>query len=91
MTEEQLAVENAEEARRTRQVQRIADLTCALLAQPPDLTLGEALMLMSRARLAAHRLFPDKDELFNMLYRPRFLRIIAERFRLPPDKTHPPS
>ena len=71
-----------EEAERVRRAQRIADLTCALLAQTADLTLEEALGKIADARREILALFPDKESFFNLLYRPRFLRIVAERLRL---------
>ena len=69
-----------EEASRARQAQRIADVTCALLAQSPGLRPGEALRLMAGARRAVLELFPGRGETFDLLYRPRFLRILSERF-----------
>lgn len=75
-----------EEARRARRAQVMADLTCALLSQTRDLSLGEALALMADARRAVLRLFPDKEPVFDLLYRPRFLRIVVERFRLSEDE-----
>ncbi len=72
-----------EEALRARRAQLVADLTCALLAQTRDLTLGEALGMVANARRAVLALFPDKEDTFNLIYRPRFMRILVERFRLP--------
>ena len=87
MTAPELAREEAirEEASRALRASRIADLTCALLAQTRGLTPGEALGLISVARLSVLELFPDKEPVFNLLYRPRFLRIVAERFGLPEE------
>ena len=75
-----------EEARRARRARRAADLTCALLSQTEDLGLGEALGMMADARREILALFPDKEAVFNLVYRPRFLRIVAERFRLSEDE-----
>jgi len=75
-----------EEAERVRRAQRMADLTCALLAQTGDLSLGEALGMMAEARREILALFPDKESVFNLLYRPRFLRIVVERFHLSGDE-----
>jgi len=75
-----------EEALRARRAQLVADTTCALLAQTRDLSLGEALAMMSRARRWVLELFPDKEQVFDLLYRPRFLRIVVERFRLSEDE-----
>jgi len=75
-----------EEAKRARRAQRVADLTCALLAQTRDLSLSEALEMMAEARRVILALFPDKESVFNLLYRPRFLRIVVERFHLSEDE-----
>ena len=69
-----------DEAARARRAQRIADVTCALLAQSPGLRPGEAIRLMAEARRAVLELFPGRGETFDLLYRPRFLRILSERF-----------
>jgi len=91
MSDPELSGEQAirEEAARSLRASRIADLTCALLAQTRDLTPGEALDLISVARHAVLDLFPDKQSTFDLLYRPRFLRIVAERFGLPEGEPQP--
>lgn len=75
-----------EEARRAHRAQLVADLTCAVLAQQHDLTLGEALQAMATARRSVLDLFPGKELAFDLLYRPRFIRILVERFRIPEDE-----
>lgn len=80
----------AEEAGRARRAQRVADVTCALLAQQPDLTLGEALVRMADARREVLALFPGQERTFDLLYRPRFLRILVERFQIPEEEIRPP-
>ncbi len=80
------AREIEEEAKRARRAQRVADVTCALLAQTQDLGLGEALGMMAEARRSILALFPDKEPVYNLIYRPRFLRIVVERFHLSEDE-----
>ena len=75
-----------DEARRARQSQRVADLTCALLSHAPQLGLGEALLHMAEARRVVLGLLPGQDETFDLLYRPRFLRILMERFGISEDE-----
>lgn len=69
-----------DEAERARRAQRIADVTCALLAHSPGLQPREAIQLMAGARRAVLEIFPGRGATFDLLYRPRFLRILAERF-----------
>jgi hypothetical protein len=80
-----------EEAKRARRAQLVADLTCSLLSQQRDLTLGEALQMMASARQAILQLFPGKELAFDLLYRPRFVRILVERFGIPEDEIDLPS
>jgi hypothetical protein len=56
------------------------DLNQAILMQQADLTLREAFDILKSTRQAAQNLFPGKDEVFELLYTPRFRRIIRERF-----------
>lgn len=55
-----------------------ADLTAYRLGHSP-LTRGEALDLIEQARLEIIELFPGKEEVFDLVLRPRFLRILNER------------
>lgn len=80
-----------EEARKARRVQLIADLTCSLLAQQSDLTLGEAVQMMAGAHRAILALFPDSEFEYSLLYRPRFIRILVERFGISADEIVSPA
>ncbi len=55
-----------------------ADLTAYRLGHTP-LTREEALDLIERARVEILELFPGKEEVFDLVLRPRFLRILNER------------
>jgi hypothetical protein len=75
--------EIAEEQRRLRWVAIVADLTQSILYQQPRLELSEAMELVNRTRVAILSLFPGKELVYDLLYRPRFDRAIAERFSHP--------
>ncbi len=45
----------------------------------PDLPRGEALALIERTREEILELFPDKGNVFDLVLRPRFLRLLNER------------
>jgi hypothetical protein len=68
-----------EEEKKLRRLRIIVDLTAAVLAQE-RLTMDEALDLMNAARGAALRLFPGKEQTYNIIYGRRFSRILKERF-----------
>ena len=55
-----------------------ADLTAYRLGHTP-LTREEAFALIERTRAEILELFPEKGEVFDLVLRPRFLRILNER------------
>jgi hypothetical protein len=65
-----------------RRLRFVVDLAQAVLMQS-DLTLRESLDLMENAKKAALALFPDKESVYDLIYTPRFRRIIEERFTIP--------
>lgn len=70
-----------EENRRIKRLRFIVDLAQAVLMQS-ELSLQEALTLMDNTKRAALLLFPDKEDVYDLIYTPRFRRIIAERFKV---------
>ena len=71
-----------EEARRLRRLQLMMSMVMSVISQDPDLTLEEAAELAANARRAALTMFPDKELAYDILYRPRLLRLMSERFPL---------
>lgn len=57
------------------------DLAVTLLWQV-DLTLTEAQEVVEHAKKTALELFPDKEQTFDLIYGPRFRRVLAEKYRL---------
>lgn len=74
--------EMREENRKIRFLRFLVDFSI-LSIQQNDLSLGEALKIVEDAKCAACKLFPGKEETFELIYRPRFQRVIEERFRSP--------
>lgn len=70
----------AEEERRLRQLRLVVDITAQILAEDQSVTLCEALRLIETARATAARLFPGRQDTFDLVVRPRLERIILERF-----------
>ena len=68
-----------EENRKIRFLRFLVDFTL-LSIQQDTLSREQALQRVEDARQVACRLFPEKEETFDLIYRPRFLRIIEERF-----------
>jgi hypothetical protein len=74
--EELLAEDN-----RLRRLRRAMDITAALLWKI-NLTLAEAQDVISHAKRTALQLFPDKEATFELIYSPRFRRILNEKYQL---------
>jgi len=70
-----------EENRKIRYLRLLVDLS-TLSIQQDDLFIEEALDRVEDVKRAACSLFPGKEEVFELIYRPRFKRIIEERFGL---------
>jgi hypothetical protein len=68
-----------EEEKKMRRLRFVVDLSQAILMQA-DLTLREAFEIMRDTKKAAVALFPGKEQVFDLVYAPRFKRIISERF-----------
>jgi len=68
-----------EENRRIRYLRFLVDFSI-LSIQREDLSLEEASGLVEDVRRAACGLFPGKEEVFELIYRPRFNRVIKERY-----------
>jgi hypothetical protein len=69
------------EERKLRRLGRAMDLAAALLWRV-DLTLDEARDVVNHAKRTALELFPDKEETFDLIYGPRFRRILIEKYHL---------
>ncbi len=70
------------EEKKIRRLCFLVDLTEAVLTQS-DLSLQESLDLMENTKKAALGFFPDKESVYDLVYAPRFNRIIHERFMIP--------
>ncbi len=67
-----------EEKRRLRQLRLIVDFTAQMLYQA-DISIPEMLELVEATKKTVLHLFPGKEFQFELIYRPRFNRIIQER------------
>jgi len=74
--------EELDEARRIRRLQLMMNLVMQVFAQDPKLTLEEASQMVADSRTAALAMFPGKELAYDLIYRPRFQRLMQERFRL---------
>jgi len=68
-----------DETKNLRRLQLMVDLTIQILYQTADLSLSEGLWHIQNAKNFALTLFPNKAETFDLLYKPRLLRVLKER------------
>lgn len=69
-----------EEKRKIRRLRVLVDLTTSVLYQDAALTLEEAQQLVRGAEKSILKMFPDKQQTFDLVLRPRFERILRERW-----------
>jgi hypothetical protein len=68
-----------EENRKIRYLRFLVDFSI-LSIQQDDVSLGEALRVVEDVKRVACTFFPGKEDTFELIYRPRFNRVIQERF-----------
>jgi len=74
--------EQEEERRKLRRLQIMMSMVMSVISQDTDLSVEEAAELAANAKRAALAMFPDKEFAYDILYKPRLQRLMAERFRL---------
>jgi hypothetical protein len=71
-----------EEARLIRRLQLMMNLVLQTIAQDHSLTIDDASQMIADARSAALAMFPGKELAYDLIWRPRFQRLMRERFRI---------
>jgi hypothetical protein len=70
-----------EENRKVRRLQLVVDLMTNVLRQS-EMTVEEAAELVAATRKFALRLFPGEEQTYDMIYKPRFQRLLAEKYKI---------
>jgi len=70
-----------EESRRLRRLRIVVNLALNVIAQG-EVPIEEAHNLIAATRRLALQLFPGKGEVYDLIYRPKFQRLINEVYRL---------
>ena len=70
-----------DEDKRIRRLRRLVDFSLAHIAQS-RISLDEAHRVFDAVRVRAIEMFPGKEATFDLIYTPRFRRLIAEKFSL---------
>ncbi len=71
-----------DEARLIRRMQMMMNMVMQVIAQDSTLTIDDASQMIADARTAALAMFPGKELAYDLIWRPRFQRLMRERFRL---------
>lgn len=75
-------LETQQEARLIRRMQLMMNLVLQTIAQDASLTIDDASQMIADARSAALTMFPGKELAYDLIWRPRFQRLMRERFRI---------
>ncbi len=76
------AAELAQEQRLLRRLQMMMNMVMQTIAQDGSLTVDEASQMVADSRRAALAMFPGKELAYDLIWRPRFQRLMRERFRI---------
>jgi hypothetical protein len=76
------AEEKLHEQKLIRRLQFMMNLVLQTIAQDGSLTIDEASQMIADARKAALAMFPGKELAYDLIWRPRFQRLMRERFRI---------
>jgi hypothetical protein len=76
------AEERAEEQKLIRRLQFMMNMVMQVIAQDGSLTVDEAAQMIADSRKAALAMFPGKELAYDLIWRPRFQRLMRERFRI---------
>lgn len=71
-----------EEGRLIRRLQLMMGLVMQTIAQDGSLSIDEAAQMIADSKKAALAMFPDKELAYELIWRPRFQRLMRERFRI---------
>jgi hypothetical protein len=77
-----LLLEQEEERRKLRRLQVMMSMVMSVISQDADLSVEEASELAANAKRAALAMFPDKELAYDILYKPRLQRLMAERYHI---------
>lgn len=76
------AAQQTEEQRLLRRLQMMMSMLMQVIAQDPSLTVDGASQMIADSRKAALAMFPGKELAYDILWKPRFQRLMRERFRI---------
>jgi len=82
LTAEEQAREREQEQKLIRRMQMMMNMVMQVIAQDASLTVDDASQMIADSRKAALSMFPGKELAYDLIWRPRFQRLMRERFRI---------
>src|SRR5580704_1583624 len=76
------AEEREQEQKLIRRLQMMMNMVMSVIAQDASLTIDDASQMIADSRKAALAMFPGKELAYDLIWRPRFQRLMRERFRI---------
>lgn len=84
-TPEEIAAQMAEqqeEQKLIRRMQMMMNMVMQVIAQDPSLSIDDASQMIADSKKAALAMFPGKELAYEIIWKPRFQRVMRERFRI---------
>ena len=77
-----ISAEERAEQKLIRRLQMMMNMVMQVIAQDASLTIDDAAQMIADSRKAALAMFPGKELAYDLIWRPRFQRLMRERFRI---------
>ena len=77
-TEEEIRAEN----KKVRRLQFLVHLVMSVISQSQNMPVEEACAMVAATKRAALAMFPDKEFTYNLIYKPRLQRLLAEKYHI---------
>jgi hypothetical protein len=77
-----LTPEELEEQKLIRRMQMMMSMVMQVIAQDASLSIDDASQMIADTKRAALAMFPGKELAYDLIWKPRFQRVMRERFRI---------
>jgi len=74
--------EELEEQKLIRRMQMMMSMVMQVIAQDASLSIDDASQMIADSKRAALAMFPGKELAYDLIWKPRFQRVMRERFRI---------
>ncbi len=81
-TTPQQSPEQQEEQKLIRRLQMMMNMVMQVIAQDSSLTIDDASQMIADSKSAALAMFPGKELAYDLIWKPRFQRLMRDRFRI---------